>query len=76
MQIETNGRISKYWPSQAAVRELIAEHGCRLCTWKFPGEIYDVSGDLWCCHCVREAMEPGNVNGYIADLGPALIPTP
>lgn len=67
--IKTEGRISKYWPSQQAARDIIAEHGCRLCTWKYPGEIYDVSGDLWCHHCVREYEREIRVE-------PALIPKP
>ncbi len=70
MQIETAGRVSSFWTSQAAAREIVAEHGCRLCTWKFPGEIYDVAGDLWCQHCVREHLVE------LPDLEPALIPTP
>jgi hypothetical protein len=67
--IDTGKRVSAYWPSQAAARALIAEHGCRLCTWRYPGEIYDVDGDLWCHHCVREY-------GRDIVVRPALIPAP
>jgi len=67
--IQTEGRVSHFWPSQAAARAIVAEHGCRLCTWKYPGEIYDVSGDLWCHHCVREYEREIRVE-------PALIPKP
>ena len=67
--IKTEGRISRHWKSQAGARAIIAEHGCRLCTWKYPGEIYDVAGDLWCIHCVREY-------GREIRVEPALIPTP
>ena len=70
MQIETNGRISKHWTSQAAAQAIIAEAGCKLCNWHFPGWIYDVAGDLWCEHCVREHLRE------LPDLEPALIPTP
>jgi hypothetical protein len=73
-RIETAGRISQYWTSQAAAREIVAEHGCKVCTWKFPGEIFDVAGDLWCEHCAREASLPGDT--FIDGLEPALIPTP
>ena len=69
MKITTN-RVSAYWTSQAEARAIIAEHGCRLCTWKYPGEIYDVSGDLWCNHCVRE------YGVELHDLDPGLIPAP
>lgn len=74
MQIDTAGRISTHWKGQAEARAIIAEHGCRLCTWKFPGEIFDVAGDLWCHHCVREHSVPGDQ--FVDGLEPALIPTP
>lgn len=61
-------RISDIWHSQAEVRKIVEEHGCKVCGWKFPGEIYDVSGDLWCHHCVRE------IGAELKDLDPALIP--
>jgi hypothetical protein len=67
-------KVSKFWASQSEAREIVAEHGCRICTWKFPGEIMDVAGDLWCRHCVEEFM--GERPGYpvqVADLDPALI---
>jgi hypothetical protein len=70
MQIETAGRVSTFWTSQRFARVVVAAEGCRICTWKFPGEIYDVAGDLWCQHCVREHL------AEIPDLAPALIPTP
>lgn len=69
MSIDTAGRISTHWKSQAEARAIVAERGCRICTWQFPGEIYDVAGDLWCCHCVWEAR---GIDG----VDPALIPTP
>lgn len=61
-------RISEHWTSQAEARAIVAESGCKICSWKFPGEILDVAGDLWCHHCVRE------LGAKIADLDPALIP--
>jgi hypothetical protein len=66
----TAGRVSTFWTSQAKAREIVAEHGCRLCTWKYPGEILDVSGDLWCHHCVREGLVE------LPLLEPARIPKP
>lgn len=63
-------RVSSYWKSQAEARAIIAEHGCKLCTWRYPGEILDVGGDLWCHHCVREYSVEMN------DLDPGRIPTP
>jgi hypothetical protein len=68
--IETNGRVSQYWKSQAEARAIVAEYGCKVCTWKYPGEIFSVSGDLWCHHCVRE------IGRELNDLEPELIPTP
>ena len=47
-------RVSTFWKSQDEARAIVAEHGCKICTWKFPGQIWDISGDLWCDHCVRE----------------------
>ncbi len=70
MEDFAQGRISNHWKSQAEARAIIAEHGCKLCTWKFPGEIFDVAGDLWCHHCVRE------IGRELRNLDPALIPTP
>jgi hypothetical protein len=64
----TEGRVSRFWTSQDEARAIVAEHGCRLCTWHYPGEVMDVSGDLWCHHCVREAMVE------LPDLAPARIP--
>jgi hypothetical protein len=64
-----DGRVSRHWASQSEARAIIAEYGCRLCTWRYPGEVMDVSGDLWCHHCVREAMVE------LPLLGAALIPT-
>jgi hypothetical protein len=61
-------KTSIYWTSQTAAQAIVAEQGCKLCTWKFPGEIFDVAGDLWCEHCVREQA------AKIADLDPAYIP--
>lgn len=61
-------RISEHWTSQAEAVAIVAEHGCKICTWKFPGEILDVAGDLWCNHCVREHLTE------LPDLNPALIP--
>jgi hypothetical protein len=68
-------RVSKHWTSQTEAREIVAEHGCKICGWKFPGEIMDVSGDLWCRHCVEEYMglRPG-IPMKVAELEPALIP--
>lgn len=53
--------ISKHWKSQDEARAIVAEHGCKVCGWKLPGEIYDVTGDLWCWHCVEEflGLRPG-----------------
>lgn len=72
--MQTN-RISEHWTSQADARAIVAEHGCRVCTWRYPGEILDVAGDLWCEHCVEEALglRPG-IPASIPDLEPALIP--
>lgn len=70
MEDFTKGRVSTFWPSQLKAREIVAEHGCRICTWKFPGEIFDMSGDLWCHHCVRE------FGREFVDTGAALIPKP
>ncbi len=66
--METTQRISAYWTSQTEAQALVAEHGCKVCTWKFPGQIFDVAGDLWCEHCVRE------LGAELGDLDPALIP--
>lgn len=66
--METTQRISEYWTSQAEAQALVAEHGCKVCTWKYPGQIFDVAGDLWCHHCVRE------LGAELRDLDPALIP--
>ena len=45
---------SEHWTSQQGAREIIALYGCKLCTWRYPGEIFDVAGDLWCHLCVHE----------------------
>jgi hypothetical protein len=77
VSIDTKGRVSELWTSQNEARVIVAEYGCRLCGWKFPGEIYDVSGDLWCGHCVAEAMglRPGTSDDrLIGGLRPASIP--
>lgn len=68
--IDTAGRVSQRWTSQAEARQIIADYGCRICTWRYPGEIFDVAGDLWCHHCVRE------IGRELRDLTPARIPTP
>lgn len=47
-------RISEFWKSQDEARAIVAALGCRICGWKYPGQIWDISGDLWCHHCVRE----------------------
>lgn len=66
--METTQRISTFWTSQTEAQALVAEHGCKVCTWQYPGQIFDVAGDLWCHHCVREYGDK------ISDLDPALIP--
>ena len=68
-------RVSEHWASQAQARAIVAEHGCKICTWQFPGEVMDVAGDLWCWHCVEEYMglRPG-VPAKVAGLDPARIP--
>jgi len=63
----TEDRVSEYWTSQTEAREIVAELGCKICTWKFPGEIMDVAGDLWCHHCVRE------IGAKLTDIEPAKI---
>jgi len=61
------GRVSRYWNDQGEARAIVAEHGCKVCTWKYPGEIMDVAGDLWCHHCVRE------IGAELTDIEPAKI---
>lgn len=61
-------QLSRYWPSQAEARAIVAGCGCKVCGWKYPGQIWDVSGDLWCQHCVREQ------GAEIPDLVVLLIP--
>lgn len=61
-------QLSTYWKSQTEAQAIVAEYGCKVCGWKFPGKIWDVSGDLWCEHCVRE------IGAELRDLETALIP--
>lgn len=68
--------LSKWWISQRVARNMVEVHGCKVCTWKFPGEIFDVGSDLWCEHCVRENWFRSELWDASSFYGVRRIPTP
>jgi hypothetical protein len=66
---------SEYWTSQEEAQRIVVAEGCRICTWRTPGPICDVAGDLWCCLCAAEwqGQAPG-VPAKLCDLVVKRIP--
>lgn len=65
---------SVHWTSQDEARHVVAVHGCKVCGWRFPGQIWDVTGDLWCEHCLSELGAEFRTQGEEIMTLAALIP--